>query len=633
MPRQTCGESTGQLNFEAPLSGEGLRRNLAITPGRNPVVEFDFFMDCNGGPCTLELWTSGGNLLQTWNADTACTRLSLPLPAGTTELRWVANGNWVAGARAMVDQVFVIEDSGLTWTDPAWVDQDSTSGPGGGEIRVADAATELADCLIGDVLVMDFALSNNHITREVDLSGFGYGQFRIEWEREGLSNFSGEGVDVFISPDGGASWTYLFRLNSSDGSGCQTDSAEIPPAFMTSNFRVRLQGDDDNDSGDKLFVKRIEIRGSPLAQVTLVATDNFQCPGGTPSDPASYQCEAGGGIPGKWTTQWEDEENASARGGKNRVQQFGEGTDPDDCPSSYDNYLNFDDPNDGDDTVDYVRRTVDLGGYHNCWVSYRYDEFANDGKRLRLRFNGNGQGFYTLANHWGDDGAGCFHRSYRLDDGRLGTDSTFLFYAEGDWGGSDEMFFDEFEIHCEGYRNGTEQGIERPIQITGLSNPAIAFDYLIDEFRGADEGVALEYSTDGGTSWNLLQLFGEPYMNNYQNGVCQSGAWPIPSSTNRVRLVGIDTGVDTNDVLHVDNFRITDAGAANAYQQGFPVAPPSPGWDHGSVVGWDDTENASRRRASSRSTTTPARRTTAGPGTTSRLPTCMTTATSSATST
>ena len=109
--------------------------------------------------------------------------------------------------------------------------------------------------------------------REVDLTGFTSATLTFDRRRQGLD--SGEYVKVWVSANGGTSWT---ELDSFDGSG--TDASYISEsydisAYMASNTRIRFLGNSTLGDSDIVYFNDVQISADSGGSCGGATIDHF----------------------------------------------------------------------------------------------------------------------------------------------------------------------------------------------------------------------------------------------------------------------------------------------------------------------------------------------------------------------
>ncbi len=179
------------------------------------------------------------------------------MPDGTTDRTvWVGDNFPLEPApqQTVRDEFNAISFSGndgsATWAGD-WEELGENDGPGAGFVEVR---------AIPDNLGQGLRIKDDYegVQREVDLSGATSATFRFDYLRRSLSN-SSEYVGVWISDDGGATWTELARLEGpADDAEMLSMSFDISE-YISSETMISFYSSSGMNEFDYVYIDNVEI--------------------------------------------------------------------------------------------------------------------------------------------------------------------------------------------------------------------------------------------------------------------------------------------------------------------------------------------------------------------------------------
>ncbi len=230
------------------------------------------------------------------------------------------------------------QDGSLNWT-ANWNETGDDASASSGGIQVASNSLRMR----GGGSAAN-ALGGPYVEREADLSTFTSATLTFDYRESGNWEPDDE-IEIYVSADGGASWTLVQTFADDQGSSFQPFTYDIT-AFIASNTRIAFVEKADSN-GESFFFDNVQIQGciSPL--------DHFRI---TPATTAASTC-----LPNAITIVAEDASNnplTSYTGTINISTSTGNGNW---SINDADNVTNPNPDNDDNGAVDYTYLLSDAG--------------------------------------------------------------------------------------------------------------------------------------------------------------------------------------------------------------------------------------------------------------------------------
>jgi hypothetical protein len=167
------------------------------------------------------------------------------------------------------------QDGSLNWA-VNWSETGDDGSASSGSILVASNSLQMRG---GGAAVN--TLGGPYIEREADISAFTSARLTFDYRESGNWEPDDE-IDIYVSADGGASWTLIQTFTDDQGSSFQTFTYDIT-TFIASNTRIAFVEKADSN-GESFFFDNVQIEGCLPAS----ATDHFSIA----HDGAAVNCQA-----------------------------------------------------------------------------------------------------------------------------------------------------------------------------------------------------------------------------------------------------------------------------------------------------------------------------------------------------
>jgi uncharacterized repeat protein (TIGR01451 family) len=209
--------------------------------------------------------------------------VSDPLPSGTSYIAESTVATGPGSSETFRDEFndvsYSNNDGTLNWATN-WIEIGESDGPvpsgGGNDVYIT------SDLGSNRLLVRD---DGNGVQREADLSGFSSATLSFIYRRNGLNN-GNEWVAVYVSDNGGSSWTELDRFAGPATDGGYTAVSYDISAYIAGDTRIAFySGGSGMNNFDQVFFDDVEIAaGVPATIKTNQAADPDPLIDGVPSD-------------------------------------------------------------------------------------------------------------------------------------------------------------------------------------------------------------------------------------------------------------------------------------------------------------------------------------------------------------